>query len=101
MHARYVAWCPAQSKRAKVCTIKRRQREHPKRMTCFSCRVHYNQYMIYVSKFETGGLSEASDLMEALGDTLIAAHIATPLAMVEERLQSQDDVAKQDRPLHE
>jgi hypothetical protein len=39
--------------------------------------------------------------MEALGDTLIAAHIATPLAMVEERLQSQDDVAKQDRPLHE
>ena len=45
-------------------------------------------------------LSEASDLMEAAGDTLIGAHIATPLAMVEERLQSQDDVAKQDRPLH-
>ena len=70
--------------------------------------------MIYVRKIETGGsgmmeqyrqalalLSKASDLMEALGDTLIAAHIATPLAMVEERLQSQDDVAKQDRPLHE
>ena len=31
-------------------------------------------------------LSEASDLMEAAGDTLIAAHIATPLAMVEDRL---------------
>jgi hypothetical protein len=46
-------------------------------------------------------LSEASNLMESAGDTLIAAHIATPLAMVEERLHSQDDVAKHGRPLQE
>ncbi len=44
-------------------------------------------------------LTEASDLMETLGDTLIAAHIATPLAMVEDRLHPQGDVAKQDPPL--
>jgi hypothetical protein len=46
-------------------------------------------------------LTEASDLMESVGDTLIAAHIATPLAMVEDRLHPPGDVEKQDRPLHE
>ena len=46
-------------------------------------------------------LSEVSDLMESIGDTLIAAHIATPLAMVEERIDAGDQVAKHGRPLHD
>ena len=44
-------------------------------------------------------LTEASDLMETVGDTLIAAHISTPLAMIEDLLHPPGDVANQRRPL--
>jgi hypothetical protein len=37
-------------------------------------------------------LKEAAQLMDSAGDTLIAAHIATPLAMVEDRLHPKTDV---------
>ncbi|WP_269473574.1 hypothetical protein [Sphingomonas sp. HMP9] len=40
-------------------------------------------------------------MMESIGDTLIAAHIATPLAMVEERIGAGDEVTNQGRPLHD
>ncbi|MES3152130.1 hypothetical protein [Sphingomonas faeni] len=43
-------------------------------------------------------LREASDAMEAAGDTLIAAHIATPLALIEDRLYQHRGGAGHDRP---
>lgn len=46
-------------------------------------------------------LTEASDIMDALGDTLIVAHIATPMAMIEGRLHPEGGMANKDRPLHE
>ena len=46
-------------------------------------------------------LTEASNLMDSVGDTLIAAHIETPLAMIEDRLSPKGDVASRGRPLLE
>lgn len=43
-------------------------------------------------------LQEAADVMESVGDTLIAAHIATPLALLEDRLSLHSDMANRDRP---
>ncbi len=43
-------------------------------------------------------LKEASDVMEAAGDTLIAAHIATPLALVEARLYPQGGLMDRNSP---
>ena len=36
-------------------------------------------------------LEEAIDLMESVGDTLIAAHLTTPLGLVQDRLDSLGD----------
>ena len=97
------------------------ERETRISMMRFSFKVHSLDYMIYVKRddirvnrvnIDWSGyvdryrhalalLTEASDLMETIGDTLIAAHIATPLAMVEDSLHPPGDVAKQDRPLRE
>ena len=46
-------------------------------------------------------MTEASDLMETLGDTLIAAQISTPLATIEDRIHANGDVAGQGGPLGE
>jgi hypothetical protein len=44
-------------------------------------------------------LKEASALVESVGDTLVAAHIATPLTLLEDRLYPQDDTVPRDRPI--
>lgn len=36
-------------------------------------------------------LEEAMELMESLGDTLIAAHLTTPLDLIQDRLSSVED----------
>ncbi len=43
-------------------------------------------------------LKEASAVMDAAGDTLIAAHIATPLALIEERLCRPDNLVNRNPP---
>ena len=43
-------------------------------------------------------LREALAMMEAVGDTLIAAHIATPLALLEDRVAAQNGIAERDDP---
>ena len=43
-------------------------------------------------------LREALAMMESVGDTLIAAHIATPLALLEDRLAAQNGMAERDGP---
>ena len=42
-------------------------------------------------------VTEAATLMDSIGDTLIAAHISTPLTLVADRLHPLDDVTDQDR----
>ncbi len=36
-------------------------------------------------------LVEASEIMDGIGDTLIAAHIATPIALLDTRLDPRED----------
>jgi hypothetical protein len=43
-------------------------------------------------------LKEAVDVAESVGDTLLAAHISTPLAMLEDRLYPHDDPTNLNRP---
>ncbi len=43
-------------------------------------------------------LKEAADVAESVGDTLLAAHIATPLAMLEDRLYPHVDLTNRNRP---
>ncbi|SFO21807.1 hypothetical protein SAMN05428984_2861 [Sphingomonas sp. OK281] len=42
-------------------------------------------------------LTEAADLMDSIGDTLIAAHISTPMALVEDRLHPLNGTTDLDR----
>ncbi|WP_164913387.1 hypothetical protein [Sphingomonas sp. UV9] len=41
-------------------------------------------------------LREALAMMESVGDTLIAAHIATPLALLEDRVAARSDTTERD-----
>ncbi|MCK8455951.1 hypothetical protein SPHN_04280 [Sphingomonas faeni] len=43
-------------------------------------------------------LREALTMMESVGDTLVAAHIATPLALLEDRVAERTGMAKRDGP---
>jgi hypothetical protein len=43
-------------------------------------------------------LREASDIMETAGETLIVAHIATPLALLDDQVPSHSGTACQELP---